>query len=328
MSTKLRILSLLKQQKGSNISGQALADTLGLSRTSIWKGIKTLQEEGYIIEAVTNKGYRLSEKSDVISIEGIRSFLHKDLKTLPIHTFKTIDSTNNEARSFAMKSSQNQGVVLAEEQTKGRGRLGKSFYSPSQTGIYMSFFLKPNLSMADATLVTTATAVAVCLAIEKLTTKRPSIKWVNDIYLNDTKICGILTEAVSDFESGKIETLIVGVGLNVKEPLTGFPTEISTIAGSLTTDTEKEISDRNLLIAEIMNQFYMIYQTIEERTFLEEYKKRCFVIGRKITFKERKQEFEAIPIDIDPQGGLVVQLADGQQRTLSYGEIIMKKPFD
>lgn len=328
MSTKLRILSLLKQQKGSNISGQTLADTLGLSRTSIWKGIKTLQEEGYIIEAVTNKGYRLSEKSDVISIEGIRSFLHTDLKTFPIHTFKTIDSTNNKARSFAMKSSQNQGVVLAEEQTKGRGRLGKSFYSPSQTGIYMSFFLKPNLSMADATLVTTATAVAVCLAIEKLTTKRPSIKWVNDIYLNDTKICGILTEAVSDFESGKIETLIVGVGLNVKEPLTGFPTEISTIAGSLTTDTEKEISDRNLLIAEIMNQFHMIYQTIEERTFLEEYKKRCFVIGRKITFKERKQEFEAIPIDIDPQGGLVVQLADGQQRTLSYGEIIMKKPFD
>ena len=140
MSTKLRILSLLKQQKGSNISGQALADTLGLSRTSIWKGIKTLQEEGYIIEAVTNKGYRLSEKSDVISIEGIRSFLHTDLKTFPIHTFKTIDSTNNKARSFAMKSSQNQGVVLAEEQTKGRGRLGKSFYSPSQTGIYMSFF--------------------------------------------------------------------------------------------------------------------------------------------------------------------------------------------
>lgn len=328
MSTKTRILSLLEQQEGSSISGQSLANTLGLSRTSIWKGIKALQEEGYIIEAVTNKGYQLSSKSDVISVENIRPCLHTDLENFLIYTFKTIDSTNNEARKIAMKDPIKQGLVLSEEQTNGRGRLGKSFYSPSQTGIYMSFFLKPNLNMADATLVTTATAVAVCLAIEKLTTKQPQIKWVNDIYLNGTKICGILTEAISDFESGKVETLIVGIGLNIKEPSTGFPTDLNTIAGSLTSSNETVGFDRNLLIAEITNQFYALYQTIEERSFLEDYKKRCFVIGKKITFKERKQQFEAIPIDIDPQGGLVVQMADGHQRTLSYGEIIMKKPFE
>ncbi len=327
MATKLRILALLEQQIGKSISGQALADTLALSRTSVWKGIKALQEEGYIIEAVTNKGYRLSSKSDILSIETIRLYLQPALQSLPIYAFKTIDSTNNEARKIAIKDSMNQGLVLSEEQTKGRGRMGKTFYSPNQIGIYMSFFLKPNLDMADATLVTTATAVAVCLAIEKLTAKKPQIKWVNDIYLDGTKICGILTEAVSDFESGKIETLIVGIGLNVKEPLTGFPDELDTIAGSLISSTETEVINRNRLIAEVANQFDAIYQTIEERSFLEDYKKRCFVIGKKITFRERKQEFEAIPIDIDPQGGLVVQMTDGQQRTLSYGEISIKKPF-
>lgn len=327
MATKLRILALLEQQIGKSISGQALADTLALSRTSVWKGIKALQEEGYIIEAVTNKGYRLSSKSDILSIETIRLYLQPALQSFPIYAFKTIDSTNNEARKIAIKDSMNQGLVLSEEQTKGRGRMGKTFYSPNQTGIYMSFFLKPNLDMADATLVTTATAVAVCLAIEKLTAKKPQIKWVNDIYLDGTKICGILTEAVSDFESGKIETLIVGIGLNVKEPLTGFPDELDTIAGSLISSTETEVINRNRLIAEVANQFDAIYQTIEERSFLEDYKKRCFVIGKKITFRERKQEFEAIPIDIDPQGGLVVQMTDGQQRTLSYGEISIKKPF-
>lgn len=328
MSTKLRILSLLEQQQGQSISGQRLADSLGLSRTSIWKGIKTLQKDGYIIEAVTNKGYLLSAKSDVISAETIQPSLLPGLQNFSIHTFKTIDSTNNEARKLSSKDSIKQGIVLSEEQTNGRGRLGKSFYSPSQTGIYMSFYLKPSLDMADATLVTTATAVAVCLAIEKLTAKKPQIKWVNDIYLDNTKICGILTEAVSDFESGKVETLIVGIGLNVKEPSTGFPTELDAIAGFLASSAEKVAFDRNLLIAEIANQFYTIYQTIEERSFLEEYKKRCFVLGKKITFKERKEEFEAVPIDIDPQGGLVIQMANGHQRTLSYGEIIMKKPFE
>lgn len=327
MSTKLRILALLEQQDGKSISGQTLADALSLSRTSVWKGIKALQEEGYIIEAVTNKGYRLSSKSDILSIETIRLYLQPTLQSFPIYAFKTIDSTNNEARKIAIKDSINQGLVLSEEQTKGRGRMGKTFYSPNQTGVYMSFFLKPNLDMADAPLVTTATAVAVCLAIEKLTAKKPQIKWVNDIYLDGTKICGILTEAVSDFESGKIETLIVGIGLNVKEPLTGFPAELDTIAGSLISSKETEKINRNRLIAEIANQFDGLYQTIEERSFLEDYKKRCFVIGKKITFKERKQEFEAIPIDIDPQGGLVVQMADGQKRILSYGEISIKKPF-
>lgn len=139
--------------------------------------------------------------------------------------------------------------------------------------------------MADAPLVTTATAVAVCLAIEKLTAKKPQIKWVNDIYLDGTKICGILTEAVSDFESGKIETLIVGIGLNVKEPLTGFPAELDTIAGSLMSSKETENINRNRLIAEIANQFDGIYQTIEERSFLADYKKRCFVMGKKLLLK-------------------------------------------
>ncbi|WP_034551305.1 biotin--[acetyl-CoA-carboxylase] ligase [Carnobacterium funditum] len=327
MTTKKQLLTILEQQKGQTISGQDLADCINVSRTSIWKAISTLRKEGYLIEATTNKGYRLSTESDLLSSEAIRPLLIANLRNQPFYVFKAIESTNQEAKKIAAEHPAEPAIILSEEQTKGKGRLGRFFYSPPKTGIYMSLILKPNLTTTDATLVTTAAAVAVCLAIEKITTKKPKIKWVNDIYLDDYKISGILTEAVTNFENGTIDTIILGIGLNFRTPIVGFPTELKPIAGSLLSEEHTEIT-RNNLIAEIINQFYQIYQDIGKRDFLNDYKERCFVFGKTINFKQGKQEFNAIPIDIDQQGGLVVKMKDGQLRTLSYGEIAIQRPFN
>lgn len=327
MSTKKRLLTILEKQKGQTISGQELADNLDVSRTSIWKAISSLRKEGYLIEATTNKGYRLSTKSDLLSSEAILPLLIPELRNQPFYVFKAIESTNQEAKKIAVEHPSQPAVVLSEEQIKGKGRLGRFFYSPANTGIYMTLILKPDLTTTDATLVTTAAAVAVCLAIEKMTEKKPKIKWVNDIYLDDYKIAGILTEAITNFENGTIDTILLGIGLNFKTPIAGFPTELECIAGSLFSKEQTDIT-RNHLIAEIMNEFHQIYQYIGDRTFLEDYKKRCFVFGKTIHFKQGKQDFQAIPIDIDQQGGLIVRMEDGQQRTLSYGEITIQRPFN
>lgn len=327
MTTKQRVLAFLEKNKGSAVSGQELADTLQISRTSIWKAINLLKEDGYAIEAVPNKGYCLSATSDLLSAEAIRPFLLPELKERPFHILKTTESTNNEAKKIIVDQATTEAIVLSEEQTKGKGRLGRFFYSPPKTGIYMSLILKPHLTTMDATLITTAAAVAVCLAIEKVTNKKPQIKWVNDLYLDGYKISGILTEAVTNFENGTIETIILGIGLNFRMPLEGFPAELQSIAGSLLSSENPELT-RNELIAEIINQFHHIYQEIETREYLEAYKERCFVFGKKINFKQGKQEFEAVPIDIDQQGGLIVKMKDGEHRTLSYGEITIKRPFN
>lgn len=327
MTTKQRVLAFLEKNKGSAVSGQELADTLQISRTSIWKAINLLKEDGYAIEAVPNKGYCLSATSDLLSAEAIRPFLLPELKERPFHILKTTESTNNEAKKIIVDPATTEAIVLSEEQTKGKGRLGRFFYSPPKTGIYMSLILKPHLTTMDATLITTAAAVAVCLAIEKVTNKKPQIKWVNDLYLDGYKISGILTEAVTNFENGTIETIILGIGLNFRMPLEGFPAELQSIAGSLLSSENPELT-RNELIAEIINQFHHIYQEIETREYLEAYKERCFVFGKKINFKQGKQEFEAVPIDIDQQGGLIVKMKDGEHRTLSYGEITIKRPFN
>lgn len=327
MSTKKQLLTILEQQKGQTISGQELADCLDVSRTSIWKAISTLRKEGYLIEATTNKGYRLSTESDLLSSEAIRPLLIPELRNQPFYVSKAIESTNQEAKRIAIEHPSYPSVILSEEQIKGKGRLGRFFYSPAKTGIYMTLILRPDLTTTDATLITTAAAVAVCLAIEKITEKKPKIKWVNDIYLDDYKIAGILTEAVTNFENGTIDTILLGIGLNFKTPTAGFPIELESIAGSLFSEDQTKTT-RNHLIAEIMNQFHHIYQDIEKRTFLEDYKKRCFVFGKTIHFKQGKQEFQAIPMDIDQQGGLIVRMEDGQQRTLSYGEITIQRPFN
>lgn len=322
MSVKNEVLHILEQNKGEIVSGQELAEKIGVSRTAIWKSINSLKEEGYSILGVSNKGYLLSPSSDVLSSEGIKPFLKNEYKDIPITVFKTIGSTNTEAKLLAMKNATHGTVILSEEQTQGRGRMGRNFYSPADSGIYLSIILKPQLNIADSVLITTATAVAVCLAIDKFTPKEPKIKWVNDIYIDDKKVCGILTEAVTDIESGIINSVIVGIGLNVKTEI--FPSEISEIAGSIFNSNDRDFI-RNQLSAEIVNNVLDMCVDLKDRSFLEIYKNRSMIIGERIRYLKNNQWFEGYAQDIDELGGLVVFHEDGHKEVLHSGEISVRK---
>ena len=257
MSVKTEVLKLLEASRERDLSGQEMAESLGVTRSAIWKAVNTLKKEGYQIQAVNNRGYRLKEESDVLSEEGIRLCLHKPYDSQKIKVFKCIDSTNMEAKRCALNGEGEGLVILAEEQTNGRGRRGRSFYSPDGSGIYMSVLFRPKPEISqDVVLITTAASVAVCRAIRDVLSQEPQIKWVNDVYLNGKKICGILTEAVSDFESGRIDTVVVGIGINYHAPKEGYPDEIKEIAGSVCAEDEK--IPRNELVAAIIENLYRI----------------------------------------------------------------------
>ena len=226
MSVKQSVLQALEENRKICISGEQLAKTLNISRSSVWKAIKSLKDEGYCIAATTNKGYRLETGSDVLSYEGMLPWLAPQNKNLTIKVYKTIGSTNQVAKKMAIDGEAQGTVIISEEQTQGRGRMGRSFFSPAKSGIYMSLILRPNVYAHEAVLVTTAASVGVCRAIEKVTDKNPQIKWVNDIFLDDKKICGILTEAVTNFETGLVECVIIGIGLNFRLPEENFPAGI------------------------------------------------------------------------------------------------------
>jgi len=324
MTTKNEVLHILENNKGNSISGQDLAQLLCVSRTAIWKSINSLKKEGYIIEATSNKGYSLSTASDILSSESITKFLHEKYNSIPIQVYKSIPSTNTEAKMKILQGAIHGSVIISDEQTNGRGRFGRDFYSPPQSGIYMSIVLKPHLNMKNSMLITTAAAVAVCLSIDNFSDKKSQIKWVNDIYLDNKKICGILTEAVTDFESGNVESVIIGIGLNVTTSETSFPDDLKTIAGSIQNSYEGFIS-RNKLAADIINKILYMCETLEDRSFLKIYKERSMTIGQNILYKRNDKWIEAYAEDIDDYGGLIVTLNNGQKISLNSGEITIKK---
>lgn len=317
MSIKSRVLEVLEKNRAKAISGQELADYLSVSRAAIWKAIRSLKEEGYQIEATTNKGYLLLDHNDIVSGEGIKTFLLPEYQNNPIIVYKQIDSTNLQGKKIAATGAANGTVILAEEQTQGRGRLGRSFFSPSQTGIYMSIILKPQKSLNDFLLITVAAAVGVCRAIKKLTHKEPKIKWVNDIFLEGKKICGILTEAVSNFEIGTIESVILGIGLNVKTSENQFPDELREIAGSLF----PEGITRNQIAAEIINEIMNLSENLEDTSLIEEYKEYSLVLGKIISYKKNEALFTAKAIDINNQGNLIVENDKGEISVIQSGEV-------
>lgn len=324
MSLKNNVLHILELNKGANISGQELADMLCVSRTAVWKAINSLKQEGYLIDATSNKGYSLSFSSDVISSEGINLHLNDEYKNISITVYKSLTSTNTEAKIEAMNNAVHGTVIISEEQTKGRGRFGRDFFSPSESGIYMSIILKPNLNIADSVLITTAAAVAVCNAIDKFTDEKPKIKWVNDIYIKNKKVCGILTEAITDFESGGIESVIVGIGVNVKTKEEEFPGELQNIAGSISHADDK-FCIRNQLAAEIINNVLSICEELEDKKFLEIYKERSMILGEYILYNKNNEWLEGFALDIDEYGGLIIINKNGQKETLHSGEVSIKK---
>ena len=323
MDTKNKVLEYLESNKGTSVSGGKIADKLGVTRSAVWKAIKSLQDEGYSITAVTNKGYCLSEKNDIISAESIKPYLNKKTKNMDVQVFKIIDSTSNYAKKLAQEGAPEGTVIISEEQTQGRGRMGREFYSPSSTGIYMSIILRPKMSVEDSLLITTSVAVAVAKAIEKIAYIDTQIKWVNDIYFNGKKLCGILTEASLDFESGGLEYAVVGIGINVSTVQDSFPTSIRKIVTSIFPNKSPR-PVRSILIGEILNNIAECSDNITDKSYLDEYKKRSFLIGKSIVVINNETRTNARAIEIDDKARLIVRFEDGKTQALNSGEVSVR----
>lgn len=320
MSVKENVLKVLENRRDNFISGEDLAKNLGVSRNAVWKAVKSLQNEGYDINAVTNKGYCLLSNSDVISTMGIKKYL-KNSENYDIKVYKTLSSTNTVAKEMASKGVKEGTVIVAEEQTAGRGRQGKTFYSPSKTGVYMSIILRPKITAEQSLNITTASAVAVCKVIEEVCNRPAKIKWVNDVYCDDKKVCGILTEASFGLESGYIEYVVLGIGINVKPPKNGFPDDINDIASYVTQIQTTDV--RNKIIAKVIEYFWDYYLKLSEMTYFDEYRKRNILVGRDVYILKSDNKVQAKAIGIDENCGLIVENENGRQ-ILTAGEVSIK----
>lgn len=256
--------------------------------------------------------------------ESIRGKLrHSDI---PLQVYDTIDSTNTALKRMAPEGAPEGTCLLAKEQTAGRGRLGRSFYSPSGSGLYLSMLLRPQLLPISATHLTCAAAVAVCETIEDLTDRRPVIKWVNDIYVDGKKVCGILTEGALNSADGTLSYAIVGIGINLLAPEGGFPEEIARTAGALDVDP----GIRSALSAGIIDRLLDLYEGMPEASFLEAYRQRSFLLGQPILVYPlaggdiKGEPYPATVLSILPDFSLLVRLEDGTTRAISSGEVSVR----
>lgn len=321
MTIKEKVLSFLEKNRGQHISGSKIAEALDVSRNAVWKSIKQLEKEGYDIEGVTNKGYCLSESSNQMSEVGIREQLLKDLQKNAIYYFDTIDSTNKKAKELANEGATHGTLVIANEQTAGKGRYGRNFESPKDSGIYMSIILKPSkLAYQVPTIITSYAAVVVKKVVEDLTGKQLGIKWVNDLFLENKKVCGILTEAITDFESGMMEWIVLGIGLNVSTESDVFSEEVSQKARAIFEEESVQIN-RNELVASIMSTFLTLHKELNEADMMQCYKENSIVIGKKVLIQQGKKEFFVTVRDIDIQGQLIIETESGEVKSFNSGEI-------
>ena len=309
MPLKDDILQELEISRDRPVSGQALARKYSVSRTAVWKAINELKARGYRIKSATNRGYQLACDDDHLSRSAIMRLLNA---SLPVYVFDTVDSTLNEAKRRYMDEGEKLFFIVADSQTEGRGRRGRQFFSPQGTGLYLTLAMPVQFPVEAAPSITAYAAVCVCKAIESLTGKQGKIKWVNDVFLDEKKICGILSEANTSLENGMIDTVLIGIGINVVP--CSVPDDLHDIVGFL----DPQVPIRNQLAAAICNELLAFEQN--KALFLDDYRKRSLTIGRRVLCTVGNETFTATAVGIDSLGGLIVRLDDGEERTLHSGE--------
>ena len=301
------------------ISGEYLAAQLGLSRAAVWKRVHRLTALGYVIEGSPRRGYRLLAVPDKLLPEEVLQGLKARLFTGPVHYFETLNSTNDLAKELAAQGAPEGTVVVAEAQTRGRGRLGREWNSPPGVGLYVSLVLRPMLPPMELPQITLTTAVAVVRAVRRVTGLAPGIKWPNDLLLNGKKLGGILTEM--ETESDRIRHVVVGLGLNVNNP--GFPPELAATATSLTLAAGRSFSRVHLLQA-WLEEFEALYGRFLNQGFpeiLEEWKSAAVTLGKMVTVRQGPREISGQAMDVAPDGALLLRTASGEMVRVTSGEI-------
>lgn len=319
---KEEILRLLRSADGY-ISGQELCNRFGVSRTAVWKAINQLKEAGYEIEAQQNKGYRLMAAPDLMTEAEIKSLMHTDWVAKEVLYFDTIDSTNIKAQEFAEKGYPSGTLVVADKQESGKGRRGRSWVSPSGTGIFMTLMIKPDINPNNASMLTLVAALAVAKAITSVTGEEALIKWPNDIVVNGKKVCGILTEMNAQFDY--INHIVVGIGINVHNE--SFPEEISQMASSLMIEAGGKRFHRAQIIAETMSYFEQYYDTFlktqDLSALVREYDELLVNRNKSVRVLDPKEPFDGKAMGITPRGELIVDTWESR-KLVSSGEVSVR----
>ncbi len=319
---KEEILRLLRSADGY-ISGQELCNRFGVSRTAVWKAINQLKEAGYEIEAQQNKGYRLMAAPDLMTEAEIKSLMHTDWVAKEVLYFDTIDSTNTKAQELAEKGYPSGTLVVADKQDSGKGRRGRSWVSPSGTGIFMTLMIKPDINPNNASMLTLVAALAVAKAITSVTGEEAMIKWPNDIVVNSKKVCGILTEMNAQFDY--INNIVVGIGINVHNE--SFPEEISQMASSLMIEAGGKRFHRAQIIAETMSYFEQYYDTFlktqDLSALVREYDELLVNRNKSVRVRDPKEPFDGKAMGITPKGELIVDTWESR-KLVSSGEVSVR----
>ncbi len=315
---KEKILEILKNSD-SFISGEEISGILGISRAAVWKHINALKKQGYNIESVTKKGYRLKNSCEKILVGEIERNLTTEYIGRNIIFYENTDSTNRQAK---LNNTEADGsVFIAENQNMGRGRLSREWASPPMSGIYMSLLLKPDISPASVSQITLVAGISVLQALGDYTEKDVFIKWPNDIVIGTKKVCGILTELAG--EENRINYVVLGIGVNVN--MKSFDEKIENKATSLFIE-ENKVFDRSEIIASILNAFEKNYNIFLESGFSalkEKYEKSCITLGKEVEIITPKKSYTAFSVGVDENGCLIVE-NDGKREIINSGEVSVR----
>lgn len=323
---KEEVLTILKNQTGF-LSGAEISRQLGVSRMAVSNAVKSLRAEGYEIDAVTNRGYCLTRGADRLTAGEVYAHLPEHRRET-VRCLETVDSTNTYLKREAANGAPNGLCAIANEQTAGRGRSGRSFLSAPNCGVYLSVLLRPYCAPERAMTLTAHAAVAVCRAIECAAGIRPGIKWTNDILLNGRKVCGILTEITLEGESGLIDSVVIGVGVNVNNEAEGFPPALREVAGSICSETGNQ-ADRAALAAALVLSLDEMAADWEKnpRAYLDAYRDLCVTTGKEVRVLRGDIERNAIALDVTDDFALHVRYDDGTEENLSSGEVSVRGLF-
>lgn len=321
---KEQIVNLLKENENNFVSGEKISEALGVTRAAVWKYIKQLKEEGYNIESVSRKGYKLTNSPDRLSFHEIAPNLKTKFIGRKIIYLESIDSTNNEAKKLAAEGEKEGTVVISEEQTMGRGRLGRNWVSPQYKGIWMSIILRPEVDPIHMAKVTQIGAAAVCRATLEMGIKT-LIKWPNDIVLNGKKLCGILTEMSA--ELNRVNYAVIGIGINVNTEEEDFKDEVRKVATSIKIEQGYD-TKRKELIANVLNNFEELYEEFLDNGNIESSIKICkensALIGKEIKVIEKGSSVKAKALDLTNEGRLIVEFENGKIEEIISGEVSVR----
>ncbi len=319
----LRLLACAGEQ---SVSGEAMSETLGVSRAAVWKAVEALRQEGYVIASATNRGYRLQEIPDRLSSGVLRGLLDGRVIGREIACLTTVDSTNDEVKRRAAAGAEEGLIVLAETQSKGKGRRGRLFESPAGTGLYLSVLLRPQCRLDEVFQLTAWSAVAVCRAVEQCTGLRPAIKWTNDIVLGGRKLCGILTELGIEGESGRPDYVALGIGINLGQQEADFAPEVRPVAISLAQAMGKPPRRMELARALLteLDEMYAVFPA-QRAAYLEEYRARCITLHRPVRILRLDgSETPAFAEDLGDDFSLHVRTEDGERKVIQAGEVSVR----